>query len=100
MHATDGAVRGAGFLCQKFALEIGFGVPSQRDSGEATLLRAVVHQPIFADVEITRPGPAAPVIGLAISDSFLELIEARVVALLPVAHFEVNAAFFVLERLE
>ena len=59
-----------------------------------------MHQAVFADVEIARPGPAAPVIGLAIGDGFLELVETRVVTLLPVAHFEINAAFFVLERLE
>src|SRR5271169_5690655 len=100
MDATNRAVRRAGLFGEEFALEVGLGVLGQWHAGEAALLRAVVHQAVLADVEVARSGTAAPVVGLSVSDGFLELVEAGIIALLPVAHLEVNATFFVLERLE
>src|SRR5689334_11676789 len=78
VHAADGAARAAGLLCQELALYIGGGVLRQRSRGEAALLAAVVHQTVFADVEIASTGAAAPVVGLAVRNRFLKVVEARV----------------------
>src|SRR5271170_7164074 len=59
-----------------------------------------MHETVLADVEVARSGAAAPVVGLAVGDGFLELVEAGIIALLPVAHLEIDAALFVLKRLE
>src|ERR1700756_126437 len=93
-------MRCAGLLGQELALEVGFRVITEGNTRETALLRAVVHKPVLADVEIARPRPAAPVVRLAGGDGFLEFIETRVIALLPVAHLEVNPALLVLKRLE
>ena len=51
------------------------GVFGERHAGVAALLRAVVHQAVFADIEVARAGAAAPVVGPALGDGFLELVE-------------------------
>ena len=48
----DGAVGRARLLGKEFAVQVGLGVLSQRRAREAALLRAVVHQAVFADVQV------------------------------------------------
>ena len=61
MHARHGAARRAALFRDEFAANV---VPCtrQRLAGIAALLRAVVHQAVFADVEITRAGAALPLV--------------------------------------
>src|ERR1700733_10366966 len=51
VHAGDSAVRGTGFLGEVFALQVGFGVLRERNPWIAALLRAIVHQPVFTNVQ-------------------------------------------------
>src|SRR5579864_1327225 len=52
MHAGDGAIGSAGFCSQKFALNVANGVVGEGRSGIAALLRAVMHQAVFADIKV------------------------------------------------
>ena len=96
VDAADGAVGRAAFGGQELALHVGGGVFGDRHAGVAALLGAVVHQAVLADVEVARTGAAAPVVGPPLRDRFLELVELRVVGLLPVAHLEVDLGLVVL----
>ncbi len=66
------------FSREELALDVGLGVLGEGDAGIAALLGAVVDQAVFADVEVARAGAAAPVVGHAVGDGFLKLVEARV----------------------
>ena len=46
-------------------------------AGIAALLRAVVHQALFADVQIARAGATPPVVGLAFGEVVLKAGDAR-----------------------
>src|SRR5437660_11770125 len=100
MDARHRAVRGAGLLCQIFAADVFDGVLLQRDPRIAALLRAVVHQPVLANVEITRARAAAPLVRLAQGDVVLERIDASEAAPFEVLHLMIDAALFVSERLQ
>ncbi len=100
MHAGDGAVGGTGLLRQKFALYIFSPIFRQWNAGPAALLRAIMHQPVFADVKVARSGAAAPVIRLAVDDGFLKVIEAGIMLLCQPLHFVINPALFVAQRLQ
>src|ERR1019366_463351 len=78
VHATDGAVRRATLLGQELTLHVRPAVLSQWNARIATLLRAVMHQPELADVEITPASAAPPVIRLPVGDRFLKMVEPRV----------------------
>ena len=60
---------GAEFFGQVLATYVIAGVSCEGNSGIAALLRAVVHQAVFADVEIARSGAAAPVVGESLRDA-------------------------------
>ena len=92
-------MRGAGFFCQVFATDVGDGILLEGDSGIAALLRAVVDESVFANIEVARASAAAPLVGPSLRDVVLEGIDAREAALLHAFHLVVNGAFFVLERL-
>ena len=49
----------AGFFRAVFVANVFDCVLFQRNCGIAALLRAIVHQAVFANVEIARPGPTA-----------------------------------------
>src|SRR5512133_2005684 len=53
VRAGDGAQRGAGLLRQELASDVVHRVLGQRLAGIAALLRAVMNQAFFADVEVT-----------------------------------------------
>jgi len=77
VHAGHGAARGAGFFGKEFAVTLLVGVLHDRNAGIAALLRAIVDQAVFADVEIARAGTAAPIVFLAARDVVLEFVDAR-----------------------
>src|ERR1019366_8670585 len=100
VNATDGAIRRAGFSGDELALHIRGRVLLNRHARESALLATVVNQPVLADVEIARTGTATPLVRATLRNRLLKCVEAGVVLFLPVAHLEVNASFFVLERLQ
>src|SRR5579862_3552252 len=100
MYAADGAVGGAALGGEELAFDIFAGVVGDGHARVAALLAAVVDQAVFADVEVTRPGAAAPVVGPALGDGRLELVELGVVGLLAVGHGEKDLRFLGLEGLE
>ncbi len=77
MDAGNRATRGAGFFGEKFAMALLVCVFRDGDAGIAALLGAIVDQTVFADVEVTRAGPAAPVVLKAGGDIVLELVDPR-----------------------
>src|ERR1700741_2659100 len=72
----------------------------QRDAGITALLRAVMHQAVFANVEIARAGPATPLIRPSQGDVVLEGIHAREAALLQLLHLMIDAPLFVAQGLQ
>ncbi len=91
---------GARFLRYKFAAYIPGRIFLQRDGRVPTLLRAVVHQPVLTDVEVTSSGAAAPLVGTPQRDVVLESIHPRKAALLHRFHFLVNTPLLVAEWLQ
>jgi len=94
MYARDRAVRRAGFFVQVFAAEVVACVSRQRDPRISALLRAVVNQSVFANVEVASTGATTPVVGQAFCDVFLERMNACEAALLQSLHLVIDAAFF------
>src|SRR5271165_1406238 len=100
MHARHCAVRSTALFGEELAANVGDRVLLQRYGGIATLLRAVVHQSVFADVEVTRSGAAAPLVGPAVGNVVLEPVEARVMVLLELLHLQEDIALDLAQRLE
>src|SRR5215207_6766797 len=100
MHALQRAGRSAPFLCLVLARKILHRVIGKRDARITALLRAPVNQPVLADVEITRARTAAPFVGLAIDQTFLKPVEARVVAVAQFLDLLENLFFSLVQRLK
>ena len=100
VHAGDGAIGSAGFFRQIFATNVFGRVFLQRNGGIAALLRAIVHQAILANVEIARPGAAAPLIGAALRNIVLEAVDPGETALLHRLHLAVDPALLLIQRLQ
>ena len=66
----------------------------------AALLRAIMYQAIFTDVEVSRPGATTPLVGPAFGNVVLKPVEARVMVLLEILHLQKDFAFDVTQRLE
>src|SRR4029077_14397192 len=71
VYARHRAVRCAALLGEKFAANVFHRVVLQRCAGKSALLRAVVHQPVFADVYVTRARAASPLVRLAMRNIVL-----------------------------
>ena len=56
-----------------FALHVSERIFLEWNAGVTALLRTVVDEAVFADVEIARPRAASPLIGLAIGQLVLEI---------------------------
>src|SRR5260370_30800994 len=76
--AGDSAVGRTMLLHQELTADVIYRVFQQRNSWNATLLRTVMHQAIFADIKIAGARAAAPIVGLAHGNVFLEFVEPRV----------------------
>ena len=74
-------MRRAGFLGMVLVGKVVGRVFLEGDGRKAALLRAIVHQPIFANVEVSATGAASPIVRDALRNVFLKLVEARVRAL-------------------
>ena len=72
LHATDRACRSARLLREVLPLDIRDGITLQRNSRMAALLRAVVHQPVLANIEVAGAGSALPVDSLRPARGFPE----------------------------
>src|SRR5262249_520661 len=77
LNTGDGAPLGAWLFGVKLPLDVCVSVVFQRDGGVATLLGAVMDQSVFADVQVARPGPAAPFVRPAVSQIVLKPVKAR-----------------------
>src|SRR6185295_14631032 len=64
----------------------------------AALLRTVVHQSVLANIEIARPGAAAPLVFLAIRDIVLKVVELTVAATPELLGFEIDRALLLAKR--
>src|SRR5580692_6349552 len=100
MHAGYRTTRSAALLREKFAVALLVGILRQRLAGVASLLRAVMHQAVLADVEIARAGAAAPVVLFAVGDIVLKAVDAGIAALLHSAHGQVHFALVAAQRLQ
>src|SRR5271155_4787829 len=100
VHARHGAMRRAAFLREIFAAHVVASIRGEGHTRIAALLRAVMHQPVFANVEVACAGTAAPRIRQALSDVVLEGVDAGEAALLPRLHFVVDPALFAAQRLQ
>src|ERR1035437_3409570 len=89
----------ARLLRVELAAQIGNRVFLQRNARIAALLRAVMHQAVFADVEIACSGAAAPLIGAAERDVVLKGIDASEAAFFQSLHLVVHTPFFVVQGL-
>src|SRR5438128_113152 len=94
------AVWGARFLRHKFAAYVRERIFLQRDGRVPTLLRAVMHQPVLTDVEVTSSGTAAPLVGTPQRDIVLETVYAREAAFFQRLHFVVNPPLLISEWLQ
>src|SRR4051812_25938869 len=98
MNARDSAKRRARFLCYVFTPDVSHCIVLQRLCRKASLLRAVVHEAVFADIQVARTGPATPVTRLAISNFLLEVIDLREMPFLELLHFKKHFALTVRQR--
>ena len=99
VHTANGAVGRAALLGKELPLHVRPAVLGQRHAGIATLLRTVVHQAELADIEIASACAAPPVVGLAVRDRFLEVVEARIAAPRQLADFVPDGTLFLAQRL-
>src|ERR1700716_3274506 len=93
-------MRRAGFFAEVLAADIVPGVGCERNRRITALLRAVMHQSVFADVEITGAGTAAPVVGQPLRDVVLKSVDSGKALLFKRLHLVVDVALFVAERLQ
>src|SRR5271157_5890483 len=100
VHARYRAMRRARLLRLELAAQIGKRISLQRNARVPALLRAVMHQPVLANIEVARPGPAAPLVRAAQRDVVLKRIHPRKAAFLQSLHLVVHAPFFVVQGLQ
>src|ERR1022692_2588448 len=100
VHAGNRTARRAGFFGQELAPDVGYGVFGERLGRISALLRTVVHQAVFADVQIAGASPAAPAVLPAVRNIVLEIVELRIAAFPHGAHGPVHFALRGGERLQ
>src|SRR5580704_3870770 len=93
MYARNRTVRRASFFRKKLPPDVGHKILFQRYARVAALLRAIMHETVFAYVEVAGPGTAAPVVRLAFGDIVLKPVQARIVPLRHVLHLEEHFTF-------
>src|SRR6185312_5429678 len=64
------------------------------------LLRAVMYQAVFANVEVARASPAAPLVGTPLGNVVLEAVDAGEAALLHRLHLGVHPPLIIIQRLQ
>src|SRR5579862_8010827 len=83
----------------KFAAQVCNRIFRQWNAWISTLLRAVVHQAVFANVEIAPASAATPLVRLPQGNIVLKRIDARKAAFLQALHLVIHPALFVIQRL-
>src|ERR1700678_4424189 len=99
MHAGNGAAWGTTFFREELTLTLFVGVFQQRNARVPSLLRTIVNQSVFANVQVARAGAATPIVFEAFCDVVLELIDARKRALFQRDDFFENLLFARSQRL-
>src|SRR6185437_15479834 len=100
VDAGDRAVWRAGFFRKELAANVGYGILFQGCARIAALLRAVMYQPVFANVEVSRARAATPVVGFSLGDVVLEAVDAGKTALFQALHLVINTLLLAIERLQ
>jgi hypothetical protein len=100
MHARHGAVRRAGFFADILTAQVFSTILFQRNRRIAALLRAIVNQAVFANVQITGTGAAAPLVGTSLRNVVLKSVDAGEAALLERLHLVIDTLLFFPERLQ
>src|SRR5436190_24003795 len=100
MNAADRAVRCARLRGVVLACDVVASPLGERHAGNTTLLRAVVHEPVLADVEVTRASAASPVIRFAFDQVCLEAANPRVHARTDANGLVVDRTFALAQRLQ
>src|SRR5882762_1014192 len=100
MHARYCAMRRAGLLGIEFAPQIGNGIFFEGNPRISALLRTIMHQAIFADVQIASTRAASPLVRTALGNVVLEGIDAGEAAPFELLHLVVDRAFIVFQRLQ
>src|ERR1039457_1984096 len=90
----------AALLCHEFTLHIGGSVLLKRRAWISALLRAIVNQTFFADIKVTSAGATSPLVGLAVGDIVLEVIEARIILFLERLDLKKYGTLFIRKRLQ
>ena len=70
-------MRGASLLGKELAIPAFEGVFRKRNAGITALLRAIVNQAVFANIEVARARAATPIVLEASRDIVLEAVHAR-----------------------
>ena len=97
VNTLQRAGRSTPFFSVVLPIEIFHRVLFERNSGVASLLRAPMDQTVFANVEVTRTGAAAPVVRLAFGNAVLKPIEARVILVAQLLDLLENILFSLVE---
>src|SRR5580765_7838638 len=90
VNAGYSAVGRAALFGDVFAANVLDRVFVQRLRRIAALLRAIVHEPVLADIQVARAGAALPLVRPPIRDRILEEVQAREVALLQFLHLAID----------
>src|SRR5215472_5625578 len=93
-------MRGTQFLCHELAPYVGQRVLLEGNRRIAALLRAIMHEPVLTDVQITGSRTATPLVRTSLCDIVLKAIDTREAALLKRLHRVVDRARFFVERLQ
>src|SRR6516225_676972 len=100
VYARHRAVRRTRLLGDTLTADVSHRVLLQGHRGIAPLLRAVVNQPVFADVEIARAGSATPLVRSPLRDVVLERVDAGEAALFKRLHLVIHRALFGVQGLQ
>src|SRR5262245_44303314 len=92
-------MRRACLLRKVFAIDILKSIFLKRNAWVATLLRTVVHEAVLADVEISGPGTASPIVRFSGCQVFLKPIEPGIALLTVALDLPINAFFLAVQRL-
>src|SRR5581483_3450427 len=99
MHAGNRAMRSAALFGAILAADIVDCVFFKRNTRITALLRTIVHQAVFADIQITRSGAAAPLVRTPLRDVVLKPVDAGEASLFQALHRVVNLALVLIEGL-
>src|SRR5207245_9178942 len=100
LDAGDSAEFGARFLIIELMLHALAGVLFKRDARVAALLRAIMNQTVFTDVEVTRTSAATPLVGAPVRELILKPIEPRPAFLAELLQLLIDPLLDIGERLE